>query len=53
MSAEQDRAVRQQISSLLYGGAPAGAESLCQEHLKRRPRDHEAMAMLAHMPQAA
>ena len=49
MSAEQDRAVRQQISSLLYGGDPARAESLCQEHLKRRPRDHEAMAMLAHI----
>ena len=49
MSAEQDRLIRQQISGLLYGGDPVGAESLCQEHLKRKPRDHEALAMLAHI----
>ncbi|MAT81055.1 MAG: hypothetical protein CMJ29_05350 [Phycisphaerae bacterium] len=49
MSAEQDRLVRQQISGLLYGGDPVNAESLCLDHLQKRPRDHEAMAMLAHI----
>ncbi|MCH2133148.1 MAG: sulfotransferase [Phycisphaerales bacterium] len=49
MSSEQDRLVRQQISSLLYGGDVAAAESLCQQHLRSRARDHEAMALLAHI----
>ena len=49
MSAEQDRLVRQQISSLLYSGDLVNAEAMCREHLKKRTRDHEAMAMLAHV----
>lgn len=49
MSAEQDRLVRQQISSLLYSGDLVNAEAMCREHLKKRTRDHEAMAMLAHL----
>ena len=49
MSAEQDRLVRQQISSLLYSGDLVNAEAMCREHLKKRTRDHEALAMLAHV----
>ena len=36
MSAEQDRLVRQQISSLLYSGDLVNAEAMCREHLKKR-----------------
>ena len=49
MNAEQDRLIRQELSSLLYGGDLDGAAAGCLSHLQRRPRDHEAMALLAHV----
>ena len=47
MTAEQDRAVRHQVMVLLQGGQVETAQAVCEEHLRSRPRDHEAMAMLA------
>ena len=47
MTAEQDRAVRHQVMVLLQGGQAEAAQAVCEEHLRSRPRDHEAMAMLA------
>lgn len=47
MTAEQDRVVRHQVMELLQGGQVETAQAVCEEHLRSRPRDHEAMAMLA------
>ena len=47
MTAEQDRVVRHQVMELLQGGQVETAQAVCEEHLRGRPRDHEAMAMLA------
>ena len=47
MTAEQDRVVRHQVMELLQGGQVETAQAVCKEHLRGRPRDHEAMAMLA------
>ena len=47
MSTDQDRAVRNQVMEMLRWGHVGMAEELCRDHLGRRSRDHEAMAMLA------
>ncbi len=49
MAAEQDKAVRSQAQAMLRAGHMDAARTLLQDHVARRARDHEALALLAQL----
>ncbi|MCH2139879.1 MAG: sulfotransferase [Phycisphaerales bacterium] len=46
MSAQADRAIRQQAQAMIQGGHLNSANELLREHVQKRARDHEAFAIM-------